>query len=204
MIATLLIISAMLGVPLSHTPTVPTVAKAIDVVCATTANPTRCQLDAVATCYKESRCQLGLTSSTGAGGPFQQQPEYAYTIEGSLNHRRDVLNTDAMAATKQWLAKRARYSHEVYHYGRKWYLRYAGGLENHYEKWLEVRSWAKSEMLKIKAAQDITASKDSTWTTTSKEYASASTQRLVGYIWPSSKSYLKGKSLISGTSPGKY
>lgn len=118
MIKSIIIITTLLGGQVHET--TPEIARAIDATCA---GDTTCQLDAIAVCYIESRCRMVGCNSSDACGPWQQKPRYAYEVEGD---RRLALTTDAKAAARQFVAKRARYMRL---HGDKWIRRYAGGTE---------------------------------------------------------------------------
>lgn len=86
-----------------------------------------CMLDALATCWVESRCQMaphGLDSPRECG-PFQQVRRYA-DYEGrpadddAACHE---LRTSPETAVRQWRVKRDRYSAR---HGRNWPRRYNG------------------------------------------------------------------------------
>lgn len=135
---TIIIIAAMLG---HHThATSHDIADAIDTVCD---GDRECQLDAVATCYRESRCRMGLCESNGCG-PFQQLARYAHETPGDHAERRRLLANDALAATKQWHATRERYRAR---HGDEWIYRYCGRrpmCTGYVQRWKKTRAWAAS------------------------------------------------------------
>lgn len=121
------------------------IADAIDVVCAGDA---ACQLDAVATCYRESRCRMHLCERSGCG-PFQQLAQYAHETPGDYNERREILANDALAATRQWHATRERYRTR---HGNDWIGRYCGRREfcvGYVKRWEKTRAWAKNEKRRL-------------------------------------------------------
>ena len=141
---TILILTAMLA---HHVhPTTHDVAEAIDVVCE---GDVECQMDAVASCYRESRCRMHLCESNGCG-PFQQLARYAHETEGTYQERREILANDALAATRQWHATRERYRAR---HGKNWVYRYCGRREfcvGYVKRWEKTRAWAVSEYDKLK------------------------------------------------------
>lgn len=130
------LIIALLG---AHThATAPELAEAIDLVCD---GDRECVMDAVATCYVETRCQLGHCGRNGCG-PFQQLARYADDTPElvPLTHaeRREALNGCAVTATRQWLAVRDRYAAR---WGGRWPWRYNGSAnaERYNADWWTVR-----------------------------------------------------------------
>lgn len=137
----LTLILALLG-PHTH-PTAPEVAEAIDTVCA---GDRDCTLDAVATCWMETRCRMHVCREGGTDcGPFQQLARYAdhpELVTLSTADRMHVLNTNALIAAEQWLRKRARYTAT---HGARWPERYNGGPHKarYLERWRRVRTRAE-------------------------------------------------------------
>lgn len=114
-------------------------ADAIDRVCPDLA----CRMDAVTTCYLESRCQMNICRKGGTDcGPFQQIARYADhpELEGlSTREIMERLNTDPVLATEQWLRKRDRYART---HGDAWPRRYNGSAraEQYLINWRRVRA----------------------------------------------------------------
>ena len=100
-----------------------------------------CRADAVATCYVETRCQLGHCGSNGCG-PFQQLGRYADDIpelvELTIPERRELLNTCPDTAMRQYLAVMTRYRSR---YGDRWPRRYNGSAraDAYLEHWWTIR-----------------------------------------------------------------
>lgn len=136
----LALIIALLG---AHThETAPELATAIDEVCA---EDRACLLDAVATCYVETRCQMHLCARNGCG-PFQQLARYVDHPElVGMTHsgRRAVLASDPQIAAEQWLIKRDKYRAR---HGAAWPRRYNGSdrAEQYLEHWNRVRARAEA------------------------------------------------------------
>lgn len=121
--------------------TAPELADAIDAVCE---GDRECLLDAVATCYVETRCQMSLCERNGCG-PFQQLARYA--DHGALTPldnagRREVLANDPQVAAEQWKIKRDKYRAR---HGDTWPRRYNGSAraEQYLEHWNRVRARAE-------------------------------------------------------------
>lgn len=117
---------------------VPELAAAIDHVCPDAG----CRADAVATCYVETRCQLGHCGASGCG-PYQQLARYADDVPElvDLSHaeRRHLLDTCPVTATRQWLAVMTRYRAR---HGDRWPRRYNGHPEHrdaYQAQWWRVR-----------------------------------------------------------------
>lgn len=135
----LALIIALLG---HHThDTAPELADAIDAVCD---GDRDCTLDAVATCYVETRCQMHLCERNGCG-PFQQLARYVDhpAIVGMSNSgRRAVLASDPQIAAEQWLIKRDKYRAR---HGDTWPRRYNGSdrAEQYLQHWNRIRARAE-------------------------------------------------------------
>lgn len=134
-----LLILALLG-PHTHA-TAGELGAAIDAVCAC---DHECTLDAVATCYMETRCQLGLCGRNGCG-PFQQLPRYVSheaLVGMGDSGRRAALRDDAQLAAEQWKLKRDRYKAR---FGARWPARYNGSAraEQYLDNWTRVRARAE-------------------------------------------------------------
>lgn len=101
-----------------------------------------CRADAVATCYVETRCQLGHCGRNGCG-PFQQLARYADDIPELVPltnpERRELLNSCTDIATRQYLAVMQRYRAR---HGAAWPRRYNGSerKEQYLEHWLRIRA----------------------------------------------------------------
>lgn len=137
----LALIIALLG---HHThETAPELAGAIDAVCD---GDRECLLDAVATCYVETRCQMHLCSNrSSACGPFQQLARYAdhdALIDLTNNARRVILAEDPQIAAEQWKIKRDKYKAR---HGNMWPRRYNGGAraEQYLQHWNRIRARAE-------------------------------------------------------------
>lgn len=135
------LIIALLG-PHVHE-SAPELATAIDAVCAD--RSPACVLDAVATCYVETRCQMHLCGRNGCG-PFQQLARYAdhESLVGMTNSgRRAVLASDPQIAAEQWLIKRDKYRAR---HGETWPRRYNGSdrAEQYLQHWRRVRARAEN------------------------------------------------------------
>src|SRR5699024_8924263 len=138
MLKTIIILTAMLGHHVQDS--THDIAEAIDAVCE---DDRTCQLDAIASCYRESRCRMHLCESNGCG-PFQQLARYAHETAGTHAERRETLANDALAATKQWHATRERYRAR---HGERWVYRYCGRrpmCEGYVKRWEKTRAWAES------------------------------------------------------------
>lgn len=135
----LTLIIALLG---HHThDTAPELAGAIDAVCD---GSDRCVLDAVATCYVETRCQMHLCERNGCG-PFQQLARYADHRELTPHDnagRRRILEADPRVAAEQWKIKRDKYRAR---WGARWPWRYNGSAraEQYQQHWMRVRARAE-------------------------------------------------------------
>lgn len=135
----LALIIALLG---HHThDTAPELADAIDAVCD---GDRECVLDAVATCYVETRCQMHLCERNGCG-PFQQLARYADhdALIGMTNsERRAILAEDPRIAAEQWKIKRDKYRAR---HGEMWPRRYNGSenRERYLQHWNRVRARAE-------------------------------------------------------------
>lgn len=137
----LTLIIALLG---HHThSTAPELGEAIDTVCA---GDRDCILDAVATCYMETRCRVGICREGGSDcGPFQQIARYAdhpALVGMSNGGRMAVLRDDVQVATEQWKIKRDKYKAR---HGDRWPYRYNGSprAEQYLEHWERVRARAE-------------------------------------------------------------
>lgn len=135
---TALVLIAML-MPSHHMhESTPDVARAIDEVCG---DDHACTLDAVATCYVETRCRAIAGRTSSASGPWQQLPRYADhpSLDGmSAQAIGEALNTDPVLAAEQWKLKRDRHRAR---YGARWPLRYHGGETKHvyFKRWKAAR-----------------------------------------------------------------
>lgn len=123
--------------------TAPKLADAIDTVCD---GDVECVLDAVATCYVETRCQMHLCERNGCG-PFQQLARYAdhpALVDLSNNLRRVRLAESPRIAAEQWKIKRDKYKAR---HGDAWPRRYNGSdrAEQYLEHWNRIR--ARAEVL---------------------------------------------------------
>ena len=118
------------------------IAAGIDAVCA---GDEECQLDAIATCWVESRCR-GIDKCDGACGPFQQIRKYTThpELEGLTYEEKGViLGRDTIVATEQWKMKRDKLRAR---FGKSWPKHYNGGKrkEAYLERWRKARAWAAS------------------------------------------------------------
>lgn len=130
------LILALLGHHTHHT--AERLGAAIDAVCD---GDRDCVLDAVATCYVETRCQMGLCGSNGCG-PFQQLARYAdhdALAAMTITDRRAALENNATIAAEQWLIKRNKYRQR---WGDRWPWRYNGSdnAERYFNHWTRVRA----------------------------------------------------------------
>ena len=136
----LVLILSLLG---AHThETAPELADAIDTVCE---GDRECVLDAVATCYVETRCQMHLCGSNGCG-PFQQLARYVDhpSLVGYTNNTRRVLLAESPRfAAEQWKIKRDKYKAR---HGDAWPRRYNGSdrAEEYLQHWRRVRARAEA------------------------------------------------------------
>lgn len=135
----LVLIIALLGHHAHET--APELADAIDAVCD---EDRECVLDAVATCFVETRCQMHLCARNGCG-PFQQLARYAdHDALISVTHsaRRVMLASDPQIAAEQWKIKRDKYKAR---HGIMWPRRYNGSerAEQYLQHWLRVRARAE-------------------------------------------------------------
>lgn len=139
MIPTIVILSSMLN---HHADTyTDEVADGIDRVC----ESVECQLDAVATCWIETRCLGENICGKNGCGPFQQVRRYTDIpeLEGlSYREKTLILQEDTFVAAKQWKSKRDSYRAR---HGKTWPVRYNGteNAEAYYRRWQRARSWAQ-------------------------------------------------------------
>lgn len=119
------------------------IAEAIDHVCA---GDPACQLDAVATCWVETRCRGRDKCGRNGCGPFQQVRRYTThpRLEGlSYAEKTKILGADAVVAAEQWRLKRDKLKKR---FGGVWPKHYNGSenKDQYLEKWKRARAWAAS------------------------------------------------------------
>lgn len=115
------------------------IAAGIDAVCESDA----CRLDAIATCWVETRCR-GIDKCDGACGPFQQIRKYSShpELEGlSYAEKGRILGRDTVVAAQQWKLKRDKLRAR---FGEDWPKHYNGGARKgiYLERWKKARRWA--------------------------------------------------------------
>lgn len=138
MIPTIMILATMLGHHADQA--TQDVAEGIDQVC----DNVDCQLDAIATCWIETRCTHQEVCGPNGCGPFQQVRRYTDIpeLEGLTYAQKTILlETDMLVAAKQWKSKRDKYKRS---HGRSWPIRYNGTKQAkaYYRRWQKARLWA--------------------------------------------------------------
>src|SRR5699024_8798796 len=116
------------------------IAAGIDAVC----ESDTCRLDAIATCWVETRCR-GIDKCNGACGPFQQIRKYSShpELEGlSYEEKGRILGRDTVVATEQWKLKRDKLKAR---FRKRWPKHQYGGKRKvvYIERWNKARRWAE-------------------------------------------------------------
>lgn len=125
------------------------IALGIDHACDTD----ECVLDAVATCWVESRCRGIDKCGKNGCGPFQQVRRYTThpELEGlDYAQKTRVLGRDTIVAAEQWRMKRDKLEKR---FGDRWPVHYNGSKnkEAYFVRWKKARAWAASI---LKASSD--------------------------------------------------